>query len=125
MTPQILMSSLVWALTGTLVGTAVATFFLQMNYARWFILVFAGLAIAIGLMPSFRGEVGTAVGAGLGSLVGWTVGAMLPGFRVGVILIIAGAAGGVIVGNILQSKFTRNTRRSAGAGTSDFYENRK
>jgi FtsH-binding integral membrane protein len=114
-----LMSAILWAFTGALVGVAVSTPVLALIQSYgWMFLAggFAVIAVAVGLTPSIRGKVGVPVVAAGCALAGYVLGWLVQGWKIGIALILAGAVGGTFLGLWLQERFTRNTRRTLDSG---------
>ena len=124
MGPHIAMSAAVWAVTGFFIGAVIATLAGMIGAWKWFSFFFATAGVAVAMVGQLRGKVGVAVGALGGSLFGYFIASMIQNYswQIGAILIIAGALVGTFLGLNLQSRFTRNTRRSPAGGVSDFYE---
>lgn len=122
MGPRIAMSSLIWAVTGFFIGAVIATLAGMINEWKWFSAVFASIGIGVGSIEVIRGKVGVPATALSGALLGWLIGSVFQEvWQLGAGLILGGTIGGGMLGYWLQGRFTRNTRREAGAGISDFY----
>jgi hypothetical protein len=103
---------LLWGVLGAFVGGGITPLVsAEMIWKPW-VLGFTALGIVYGLRPALRGRNGIPIVALLGAGVGWLFGFVTNIWQLSSLGILAGAVWGAFLGERLQERFTRNTRRS-------------
>lgn len=79
---------------------------------RPWVVAFTVVGVVYGLRPTLRGRNGIPIVALLAAGVGWLLGFVMNIWQLSSLGILAGAVWGAFLGERLQERFTRNTRRS-------------
>jgi hypothetical protein len=110
--PDQIFSIVLWGLLGAFVGGGLTPLLGEIEMWRPWVAGFTVVGVVYGLRPSIRGRNGIPITGLLGATVGWLIGFVTGIWQLSSLGILAGAVWGAFLGERLQERFTRNTRRS-------------